>query len=277
MKASSKERAIGVFDSGIGGLTVVREISRLMPDEPIVYLGDTARLPFGSKSPVTIQRYSLQIARFLLQHDLKALVIACNTASAWALQQVAAYSPVPVLGVINAGCAVAADTTSNCRIGIIGTNATIRSGAYPAGIRRIMPEALIRVAATPLLVPLVEEGWLDHPITEKVVEEYCQELKDAKVDTLVLGCTHYPLLRAPLQRFFGNDVSLICSSEALAQELNLLLEKRGEKNESSVSRENRFYLTDYSETMHAVVKLFLNDSVAELEEVDITDIQNSRL
>jgi glutamate racemase len=272
---SPNNKAIGVFDSGIGGLTVVREIKRRMPHEEIIYLGDTARLPFGSKSPLTIQKYSLQIARFLLDRDIKALIIACNTASAWALEQVAAFSPVPVLGVINAGCAVAVDSTKSGRIGVIGTSATIRSLAYPRGIRRLMPEALILSQACPLFVPLVEEGWLEHDVTHSVIGEYCHQLRANSIDTLVLGCTHYPLLKTALGSYFGDFVSLICSSEALALELESLLQKRDEMAGSDGRKEDTYYLTDYSETMQEVVRYFLGENGGRLQQVDITKIQTA--
>lgn len=267
------DRPIAVFDSGIGGLTVVRELMARLPGEDIIYLGDTARLPFGGKSPATIQKYSLQISAYLMQFSPKALVIACNTASAWALQQVAAYCPVPVLGVVKAGCAAAARATRSCRIGVIGTNATIRSGAYPRGIHRLMPEAVVASRSCPMFVPLVEEGWLEHSVTDAVIAEYCTELKEAGVDTLVLGCTHYPMLMKALARFFGPGIPLVSSSEALAEELDWLLTKQQQHAGSGGKGSIRYLLTDHSETMHKVVTLFLGHEEPGIEVVDITNVQ----
>jgi len=266
---SSNDAAIGVFDSGIGGLTVVSEINRRLPHERIIYLGDTARLPFGSKSPVTIQRYSLQIADFLLSQNIKALVIACNTASAWALDQVSSHSPVPVLGVINAGCGVAVEATVNGRIGVIGTQATIQSQAYAAGIRRSMPEAVVVSKSCPLFVPLVEEGWLEGSITTSVVREYCAEVKGRGVDTLVLGCTHYPLLSGALQQYFGADVSLVSSSKALALELEALLRRRDLLSCRETQSDNAYFLTDHSAAMHRIIELFLGEESPQVTQVDI--------
>jgi glutamate racemase len=265
------EGAIGVFDSGVGGLTVVSELKRLMPHERILYLGDTARLPFGTKSPLTIQKYSLQNAEFLLQKGIKFLVIACNTASAWALEQVRTYSPVPVVGVIEPGCRAAVETTRSGVIGVIGTSATIRSEAYPSGIHRLMSEARVHSRQCPLFVPLVEEGWLDHPVTRLVVKEYLQELAEAGIDTLVFGCTHYPLLRKAISVFMGSEVSLICSSEAAAEEVKRRLEAL-DLLRSAPGGQDRYFLTDHSATFQRIMKQFMGHEVERVEQVDISSL-----
>lgn len=262
------DAAIGVFDSGIGGLTVVTELKRQLPNERILYLGDTARLPYGTKSPVTIQHYSLQNASFLLQRGIKLLVVACNTASAWAIDQLSSYSPVPVIGVIEPGCLAAASVSHRGRIGVIGTNATIRSEAYPAMLKKLLPGTKVFSKACPLLVPLVEEGWLDHRVTTLVIAEYLEELKKADVDTLVLGCTHYPLLKKAFRTFLGDEVNLVCSSEAVAQQVKTLLDKE-ELRGNGRPEPDCFYLTDHSVTFQRIMTLFLGKEVREVEQVEI--------
>src|SRR4051812_4127255 len=200
---------IGVFDSGIGGLTVVRELMRQLPQESVVYFGDTARVPYGPKSPDTVRRYSREIASFLLKQQAKAIVIACNTATAHALSVLREEFSVPVIGVVEPGARAAARATSGGRIGVIGTAGTVASGAYDRAIRAILPDARVVTKACPLLVPLVEEGWIDHPVTAQVAREYLAPLMDEQIDTLVLGCTHYPLLKDVLCRALGRGVTLI--------------------------------------------------------------------
>ena len=262
------EGAIGVFDSGVGGLTVAGELKRLLPHEPILYLGDTARLPFGTKSPLTIQKYSIQNAEFLLNRGIKFLVIACNTASAWAIEQVRSFSPVPVVGVIEPGCKAAVKTSRKGRIGVIGTSATIRSEAYPSGIRKLKPEVHVVSRQCPLFVPLVEEGWLDHPITDQVIAEYLAPLKDEEIDTLVLGCTHYPLLKEAISRFMGGEVTPICSSEAAAAEVKEQLAEKGLLG-NKASNNDRYYLTDHSATFQRILNLFIGLKIEQVEQVDL--------
>jgi glutamate racemase len=265
------EQAIGVFDSGIGGLTVVRELKRLLPRERIIYLGDTARLPFGSKSPLTIQRYSLQNADFLLGRGIKFLVIACNTASAWALEQVKAHADVPVVGVIEPGCREAVSRTASRRIGVIGTSATVRSEAYPSGIRRLLTDAHVISRQCPLLVPIVEEGWLEHPATDLIIAEYLSGLRSDGIDTLVLGCTHYPLLIPAIARFMGTEVSLISSSEAVARVVQAELERLDLLNPGNGDND-RYFLTDHSATFQRVMKLFMGQEIMQVEQVDISSL-----
>jgi glutamate racemase len=216
--------AIGVFDSGVGGLTVVAALRRRLPRESILYLGDTARLPYGSKSPATVTRYTRRNVDFLAQHGVKAVVVACNTASALALPELAL--PVPVWGVIEPGAERAA-AASGGRVGVIATEATVRSDAYPRALRRLRPELVISSRACPLFVPLVEEGWHDDPITEQVASRYLAPLLAGGIDTLVLGCTHYPLLAPVLAKVAGPAVRLVDSAESVAEAVAAGLAERG--------------------------------------------------
>ena len=204
-----RDAPIGVFDSGVGGLTVAREIMRNLPSEKIVYFGDTARVPYGSKSRDTVIRYSRQIIHFLKEQQVKAIVIACNTASAFALDAVQHEQDIPVLGVIGAGAKVAAEETVNKRVGVIGTVGTVGSGIHEAYLKKLDPKITVIGKACPLFVPLVEEGWLHDPVTVEVANRYLQELKDKDVDTLILGCTHYPLIRSTIREVMGEKVRLV--------------------------------------------------------------------
>jgi len=220
----ARTRPIGVFDSGIGGLTVVRALRELLPNENIFYLGDTARVPYGGKSAHTVERYSLEIAALLLAEDCKTIVVACNTASALALPKLEATSSVPVTGVIRPGAAAAVATTRNGHIGVIGTRATIKSGAYERAIRALDDKVQVSARACPLFVPLIEEGWLESEITDRVVRKYLEPLVQDGIDTLVLGCTHYPLLRAAIGRFLGDAVQLVDSAHNCATAVRDLLD-----------------------------------------------------
>jgi len=222
-KATGDPRSIGVFDSGIGGLTVVSALRRLLPNESIYYLGDTARVPYGGKSATTVQRYSVEIASLLLEEGAKTVVVACNTASSLALPALEDYLPVTVTGVIAPGAQAAVSATRNGRIGIIGTRATIRSGAYERAIEELNPDLRVIARACPLLVPLIEEGWLESRITDEVLRQYLEPMLHDGVDTLVLGCTHYPLLRPALARLLGDAVTLVDSAENCAAAVQHLL------------------------------------------------------
>src|SRR5262245_5578413 len=213
---TNAELPIGVFDSGVGGLTVVRQLHRALPKEDIVYLGDTARVPYGTKSPSTVVRFACEDTHFLLQQNVKAVVVACNTASAWALPTLEREYDVPIFGVILPGARAALERTQNRRIGVIGTNATIRSQAYNKAILARDDAAEIFARACPLLVPLVEEGRAQDKVVMLVLKEYLQPLLRDRIDTLVLGCTHYPLLKTAIQRVVGTKVALIDSAESCA-------------------------------------------------------------
>ena len=216
-ESDAAERPIGVFDSGIGGLTVLKALVEELPSEQFIYLGDTARLPYGTKSAEVIIRYSRENAEFLLARGIKMLVVACNTSSAVALDRIAAETIVPVIGVIDPGARAAAKATRSGKIGVIGTEATIASGAYTRAIQKYRPRAEIYTRACPLLVPMVEEGFLDNEIAEKTVAHYLESLKASGIDTLLLGCTHYPLLRELFRKVMGPHVRIVDSATATAQ------------------------------------------------------------
>jgi glutamate racemase len=222
--APARERPIGVFDSGIGGLTVVRALRELLPNETIFYLGDTARVPYGGKSAATVERYSLEIAALLLEENCKTIVVACNTASALALTKLESTMPVPVTGVIRPGAQAAVAATRNGHIGVIGTRATIKSGAYERAIRALDRGVRVTASACPLFVPLIEEGWLESEITDRIVRQYLDPLVRGGIDTLVLGCTHYPLLREAIARYLGDAVQLVDSAQNCASAVTQLLE-----------------------------------------------------
>ncbi|HEX3816879.1 MAG TPA: glutamate racemase [Chthoniobacterales bacterium] len=223
MKAEPSQ-PIGVFDSGIGGLTVVRALRELLPNEKIFYLGDTARVPYGGKSAATVERYSLEMIAMLLAENCKAIVVACNTSSALALPRLEERSPVPVTGVIRPGAEAAVAATRNGHVGVIGTRATIKSGAYERAIAAIDPAIEVTARACPLFVPLTEEGWLESTVTDAVIRQYLEPLLAEGIDTLVLGCTHYPLLRPAIARFLGNAVTLVDSAQNCAAAVKQLLE-----------------------------------------------------
>ena len=245
---------IGVFDSGIGGLTVVRALMERLPFENLVYFGDTARVPYGVKSVETIAHYTTQIAQFLLEKNVKLLIIACNTMAAVAAQSVRDLSPVPVLDVIDAG-AVAA--RQGRRVGVIGTPTTINSNAYARAIHDHAPDSRIYSQACALFVPLVEEGWLDHEVTRLTAKEYLKPLLVEKIDTLVLGCTHYPLLKPLLQEVAGPEVALVDSAEAMAEQAALLLQQRGLENPGHASPRYEYYVTDVPLRFQTIGERFL--------------------
>ena len=252
-----KNAPIGVFDSGVGGLTVAREIMRQIPNERIVYFGDTARVPYGSKSKDNIIKFSRQIIRFLQTENVKAIVIACNTASALALDEMQQEFDLPILGVVKPGAKVAVETTANKIIGLIGTEANIRSGVYTRYIKSLDDEAKVFEKACPLFVPLVEEGWLHDDITLQVASRYLEELKEKDIDTLIMGCTHYPLIRSTIRKVMGDKVNLVNPAYETAIELKNLLERDNLANKCDVDSPSsmyRFYVSDAEEKF----KLFAN-------------------
>jgi glutamate racemase len=240
----SNAAPIGVFDSGIGGLTVAHEVIRQLPHESIVYFGDTARVPYGPKSPDTVRRYSREIASFLEEQGVKSIVIACNTATAHALTALREEMDMPVIGVVEPGARAAVKATRDGHIGVIGTVGTIKSGAYERAIRAINPDVLVTPRACPLFVPLVEEGWTDHDATRLVAREYLEPLIAADIDTLVLGCTHYPLLKPLLREVLGPSVTLIDSAEETAAETARTLAAKNIAAEPSADPTYRFVASD---------------------------------
>ncbi len=259
---------IGVFDSGLGGLTVLREIERVLPKENLLYVGDTARVPYGVKSAETVTRYAQEICDFLLGQGVKAIVVACNTVSAVALPVLRESYSVPIIGVLEPGAQAAARRSRGGQIAVIGTESTIRSQSYPKAILRHMPQAQVSSRACPLFVPLVEEGWIDHEVTEQVARIYLEEGL-ASIDTLILGCTHYPLLKTVLQRVLGEDVCLVDSAEETAQALAGLLEAQGLLNRKGPESVRRYFSTDAPEKMRDMAQRFLGHAV---ESVQLTDL-----
>jgi glutamate racemase len=258
---------IGVFDSGIGGLTVARAIYERLPHESTIYFGDTARVPYGPKSPETVRRYSLEILQWLLGQGVKAVVVACNTSTAHALDALRAASPVPVVGVIEPGARAAVKASRGGAIGVIGTVGTIASNAYARAIHAIAPTARVEQLACPLFVPLVEEGWFDRPATELVAAEYLEPLRRAGIDTLVLGCTHYPLLKPLLQRVMGPDVTLIDSAQETAAELARVLEAGHLAAPEPLPGVHRFAVSDDQARFRQVGARFIGERLGSAELV----------
>jgi glutamate racemase len=262
--------SIGVFDSGIGGLTVVAALTKALPDERILYFGDTARVPYGPKSPETVRRYAKEISGWLLGEGVKAVVVACNTATAHALPELQASLPVPVIGVIEPGARAAVENARGDVIGVIGTAGTIASGAYARAIHSLEPSAKVVSQACPLFVPLVEEGWLDHPATRIVAHEYLEPLRAAHVRALVLGCTHYPLLKSLIGEMMGRDVRLVDSAEATAAETARVLEAGGLRAPPAAGDiTHRFVATDASSQFLRLGQRFLGSAIERVEQVSV--------
>jgi len=258
-----KNKAIGIFDSGIGGLTVYKALKEKMPSERIIYLGDTARLPYGSKSAETIVRFSDGNALFLLTKNVKMIVVACNSASSYAVSYLQEKLDIPVLGVIEPG-AEAAAMAGREKIGIIGTAATIKSRSYEKAILEKKPEIPVLSKACPLFVPLVEEGWIDHRVTRLVAEEYLLPLKDEGIDALVLGCTHYPVLKNVIEQVLGKGVTLIDSAITTAAKTASILKSLGWLNNEKSNLPDEFYVTDFPDRFRRVGEIFLNRKIEKV-------------
>jgi len=261
---------IGIFDSGVGGLTVVRQIHKVLPGEDLVYLGDTARVPYGTKSPSTVIRFSCEDTQFLLQQNVKAVVVACNTASAWALPTLETKFKVPIIGVILPGVRAALEKTRNRRVGIIGTSATIRSKAYSNALLARGDGVSVFARACPLLVPLVEEGWTNHRVTRDILDEYLAPMRRHRIDTLILGCTHYPLLKPAIRRVVGRGVALIDSAESCARHVRERLEQLGllcpgRRRAGAIQP----FVTDEADRFSEVAKRFLGTSCEPAWKVDL--------
>lgn len=271
-------KAIGIFDSGIGGLTVYKAVKERLPDEKVVYLGDTARLPYGSKSAETIIHFSEDNARFLLTRNIKVIVVACNSASSHAIPHLReTFGNIPVLGVIEPGAETAVEYSRE-KIGVIGTTATITSGAYERAIREKQPDAIIVPKACPLFVPLVEEGWAAHRVTTLVIEEYLLPLKEQGVDSLVLGCTHYPVLIKPISEVMGAGIRLIDSARTTAQQVFSILKTLGwlcRSKGGQNGREDEFYVTDFPERFKSVGEIFLERKIEKVTTVDVCSIASN--
>ncbi|MBI5379226.1 MAG: glutamate racemase [Nitrospirae bacterium] len=258
----SDPRPIGVFDSGVGGLTVLRAIREALPEEATLYLGDTARVPYGTKSPETVTRFALESGRFLAEQGIKLLVVACNTASAMSLEALRAVLPIPVVGVLEPGARAAVRATRTGRIGVIGTEATIASGAYPQALQTLRPGLEVVSRACPLFVPLAEEGWTDNEVAYLTAERYLAPLRD-RIDTLILGCTHYPLLRDTIQKVMGAGVALIDSARETAIEVTTQVRRQGLRGQGGGTP--RYYVTDAPARFRAVGERFLDEPLEHVE------------
>jgi len=261
-------KPIGVFDSGIGGMTVVRAIMQHLPHENIVYFGDTARVPYGPKSPQVVREYALQDTDVLLQHDVKLIVIACNTVSAVALDIVQKRAKLPIIGVILPGAEAAVRASKRKRIGVIGTIGTIYSNAYTNAIRQLDPAVKVIGQPCPLFVPLAEEGWIDHKATELIAKEYLFPLTLEKIDTVVLGCTHYPILRKIIQKVMHNDVMLIDSGDAAAITVKKMLKELHLENESTQRPNMQFFVSDVPHKFAEIGERFLGTTLGKVHRVE---------
>ena len=269
MNFMEKEKPIGVFDSGIGGLTVVKRIASYLPEESIVYFGDTARVPYGSKSNATVIEYGIQDAKFLMHKNVKALVVACNTVSSVALKNLKEIFDVPIIGMIEPGAKMACMETKNKRIGVIGTRATVSNQAYSKAIKKLDPSIKVFEKACPLFVPLAEEGWINHKATYEIAEEYLKELKKIEIDTLVLGCTHYPILSGIIQDIMGNGVKLIDSGIAAAESVKVELDRFDLHTNNFAMGNHSFYVSDIPMKFMEVAGLFLGKPIVDVQKVDL--------
>ena len=271
---SNNSAPIGVFDSGVGGLTVVKEIMHQIPNERIVYFGDTARVPYGSKSKETVTKFSRQIVRFLQMQNVKAIVVACNTASAYALDEIEKETDIPMIGVVKPGAKVASEATKNGKIGIIGTEGTIASGIYSKYIKELNDKAEVIGRSCPLFVPLVEEGLLQDPVTDEIAKRYLAELIDIDIDTLVLGCTHYPLIRETVGRVMGDKVTLVNPAYETARELKELLEEKNLLNEEPAKLGDdkyRFFVSDASEKFKRFANSIIKYGILSAKTINIEE------
>ncbi|MGK9477727.1 glutamate racemase [Melioribacter sp. OK-6-Me] len=271
----NRTNPIGFFDSGIGGLTVVRAVTNLMPNENIVYFGDTARVPYGNKSNHTVIEYSIQAANFLLRKNIKLLVVACNTASSVALNELRKLLTVPVIGMIEPGSQMALAESRNRKIGVIGTYATINNKAYSKQLKKLDPKVQVYEKACPLFVPLAEEGMTNHKAAELIAREYLTELKEKDIDTLVLGCTHYPLLRDTIQKVIGKKVKLIDSGTPAAMIVEDYLNGRQLRNNSVHEGKHEYYVSDLPSKFKLIAERFLGKKINNIHKVELEELTNA--
>jgi len=274
LKDEWRQAPIGVFDSGVGGLTVAREIMRQMPKEKIIYFGDTARVPYGTKSKDTVTRYSRQIARFLQTHQVKTIVVACNTASAYAMDELEAELDIPVIGVVKPGAKMASDITRNGKIGVIATEGTIGSGLYTKYIKSLREDATIYGKACPLFVPLIEEGLWEDPVTVEIARRYLTELIDLDIDTLILGCTHYPLIRSVIGQVMGPEVTLVNPAYETAIALKKLLAEKELLNDVAPplgSNPYQFYVSDGAEKFKQFANSIIKYGILSAKTIHIEE------
>jgi len=265
MGQSPNSFSIGVFDSGLGGLTVMQQLMKALPDEHFIYFGDTARLPYGEKGRETIIRYSIENTVFLLEKNIKALVVACNTATAHALERLQQIFSVPVIGVIDPGAESAVNISKNGRIAVLGTKGTIQSQSYQKAIAQKNPSVTLFPIACPLFVPLVEESYANHPAARLIVQEYLRPLKDQQIDTLLLGCTHYPLLHSIIQEEIGKDVAIIDSAVSCAKKLATILTENGLKRSDNLTPKHQYFVSDEPLKFQTLGQNFLNMAIDHVE------------
>lgn len=263
-----EEKLIGIFDSGVGGLTVAARIIERLPKEPIIYLGDTARLPYGTKSPETVKRYALACARILCKRGIKLLVVACNTASAHAMHTLRNELDIPVVGVVEPGARAAVKHSKTRRIGVVGTEGTIRSAEYQAAMHAMDPSIKIFSKSCPLFVPLAEEGWLDGPVPRSIAENYLAELKEKNIDTLVLGCTHYPLLAPVIAEAMGDQTLLVDSAESTSLVVEEILSSMNLLSSNGRAPQHQFIVSDAPDSFIATGRKFLGMNIPRAEWVD---------
>lgn len=274
MSIDNKNAApVGVFDSGVGGLTVAREIMRQLPNENLVYLGDTARVPYGSKSRDNIIRYSRQIIHFLKTKGVKAIVIACNTASALALDVVREESDIPIIGVVEPGARAALQITQTKKIGVIGTEATVQSAMYGKIIKGLDPTVSVIGKACPLFVPLVEEGFAKHKVTEEIIDYYLASMKESDIDSLILGCTHYPLLRSRIRAYLGDKIQLVNPAYETAMDLKYILKESGMENAGKEGEHATysFYVSDAADKFKQFANSILPYDIETTQQINIEE------
>jgi len=272
MNFMNKTNPIGIFDSGVGGLTVVKSIESFLPNENVIYFGDTARVPYGSKSNSTVIEYGLQDAKFLANKNVKLIVVACNTVSSIALDTLREHFKIPIIGMIEPGAKSAIERTTSGKVGVIGTETTVSNKAYSKALLNLDSQVNVFEKACPLFVPLAEEGWIDHQATKLIVKEYLSELKDEKIDTLILGCTHYPILRNIIQEEIGEEVTLIDSGAVASVEVEHYLNGTGLKNDSNNIGQHKYYVSDTPTKFEQVANLFLGKEVEHIEKIDLEEL-----
>ncbi len=267
LKQNNSNNAIGVFDSGLGGLTVVKELIKLLPNEDIIYFGDTARVPYGTKSKEAIVRFSRENTKVLLEHKVKMIVVACNSSSSYALAALKKEFNVPIVGVIRPGAKKAVETSRNNKIGVIATSATVTSLEYEKNIKRYSKKAKVVSRACPLFVPLAEEGWADKVVTLTIAKKYLAPLKRSDIDTLILGCTHYPLLKKAIQQAAGKKVTLVDSAKEVAEEVKNALAKLGKQKISKRKARYQFLISDRPQAFKKLAKNFLGRDIKNIVKV----------
>ena len=270
-------RFIGLFDSGMGGLTVLKQIIGSLPEENTVYFGDMGRAPYGSRSPAVIDRYAEQIVRYLTEnYDLKLIIAACNTVSAISLDHLRKTFPIPTLGIIDPVPKKALETTKNGRIGVIGTRSAIQSSVYQRKIKDLDSSVSVFSQDCPLFIHLIEEGWTNEPATKMIIGEYLANLKHSKIDTLILGCTHYPILRGPIQEYFGNDVQIIDPAVECIKDIKNFLTEEGQLNRDNYP-ERTFLVTDNPDSFKSSGERYLDRKIHKVSLVDIGDLERTRI